>query len=498
MFSKPANGRRKVMKVHRINRLRIGFGVLLQIVLLLLIVVLVNYIGFNNYKRWDLSQNQKYTLSDQTRQLLKSLKKPLKIVVFFSPGSPLAGEVDALIKECQYLGRKNIEFESVDPYRNFTRARELQAQYKFGSKENVLIVDYNGRTKFVTDSEMAEFDNSGAVYGEAPRLVSFRGEQALVGALLTLSEEKQGKVLFLTGHGEAEPEALATFSTYVARQNLKVEVFNLASAEAPPADVQAAFVIGPKYDFGERDLLLLQSFWEKKGRLFLMLDPAAATPKLHRFLGQLGVYPNADRVLTTVTLKAGLAGILKEPAGEFVPQSGPITKRFKGVNTNFLGITQSLKLDAERVRSANVKLQPLVQAVKGFWGETEYAAAEQDGVYFDPTKDHGAPLVLAASIEQGGVDDARVQVDSSRMVVVGNAQFLNNEALTQANLDFALSALNWLVDREELIGIAPKVPKTFTLNLSQDQISNLALLTMLAIPGAAFLAGVIAWLKRRR
>ena len=87
--------------------------------------------------------------------------------------------------------------------------------------------------------------------------------------------------------------------------------------------------------------------------------------------------------------------------------------------------------------------------------------------------------------------------DSSRMIVVANSDFLNNDQLTQANADFAMSSLNWLLSRDELIGITPKLNQSFTLNLTDTQLSSLAWIVLGLIPGAIAAVGVAGWLKRR-
>ena len=70
--------------------------------------------------------------------------------------------------------------------------------------------------------------------------------------------------------------------------------------------------------------------------------------------------------------------------------------------------------------------------------------------------------------------------------------------MTEADLDFVLNGLNWLLDREEIIGIAPKAAHNLSLNLTEAQLSLIALLVMVAIPGCAGLLGILVWLKRRR
>ena len=481
-------------KVFRIKRFQIGLNVLVQLVAVVFILGALNYIAFHHYKRWDFSRNQKYALSDQTRRLLQSLDKPMKVVVFFNPGVDIYDDLQNLLKEYQYATQKKVEVETINPYRNFSRARELQAKYKFGANENIVILDYDGRTKFVNATDMADYDQSGMMYGQPPQLKAFKGEQALTGAMLQVIENSQSKLYLLGGKGgpELKGEELSTFKTYLERQNIKFDALNLMNVDKVPDDAKALFLLGARYDVTDRELKILRDFWEKKGRLFVALDPSAATPKLAAFLAELGVSPQNDRVLRTVAL-GPVTGIVREVVGVF-SDSSEVTKRLKGVETMFMGDTQSLVTG----QAAGSKTVPLISAAEGFWGETKYENLRETGVAFDPKEDHGPPLQVTVSMEKGALPDQRVQVDSSRMIVVGNSAFVTNDALTEANIDFALAGLNWLLSREELIGIAPKESKAFTLNLTDEQVRNIALLSLGVIPAAVAVIGIAAWARRRR
>lgn len=489
----------------KINRVQIGLSVFTQVAALAIIVVLLNYLGFRYFKREDFSRSQKYSLSSQTKQVLRGLKKPLKMHLFFGDEMPIYGDVSSLLKEYQYASKKKkVEIEFIDQYKDFSRARDLQAKYKFGEKENLVILDYEGRTKFVSASDMADWDESGAMFGQAPRLKAFRGEEALTSAIIALLDENPTTVHVLTGHNEPDPTgpALATFKQFVERQNLKLESLNLSDLEQLPSTLRVLYVMGPKYDLSERELMMLEAFWKRNGRILIALDPGAYTPRLTAFLQSQGIKPMENRVLRTVAIgpvTSRVTGIVRDVSGEFL-EGSPITKRLGGVNTLFLGGTQSLEIPDSKNSVDKPRVQALIKAAEGFWGETEFNVdiTGGGGVYFDPKKDHNAPLHLAASVEQGGIGDDRVQVESSRMVVVGNADLINSDAITAANLDFALSAMNWLLDREQLIGVAPKVAKSFTLSLTEAQLSRIALLTMGAIPLAAVILGLGAWLQRRR
>ena len=61
---------------------RYGTMSIVSIVVFLAILVAVNYLGTRQSKRWDLTANQVYSLSDQTIKILKDLKEPVKVTVF--------------------------------------------------------------------------------------------------------------------------------------------------------------------------------------------------------------------------------------------------------------------------------------------------------------------------------------------------------------------------------------------------------------------------------
>ncbi len=500
-------------KVVQIKRFQIGLNVLVQLTVVILIVGMANYISFNHFRRWDFTRSQKYALSDQTKQLLAGLKKPVKAVVFFSGADQVYGDLTGILREYEYASKKKFQTEMVDPYRNFSRARELQAKYKFGANENLLILDFEGKQKFVNAGDMAEFDTQdqmAMMMGQAPRLKAFKGEQAITSALLELTEDKQSKLYILAGHGEPELDAapkgpadkgsgplesLKALKTYIDRQNIKAEPLKLADVDRVPEDARVILIIGPKYDLSEREMTMLRAFWEKKGGFFISLDPTRPLPRLASFLDENGVHPQDDRVLRTVAM-GPVTGILREVTGT-VRGGSPITKRIGGVDTQFLGQTQSLFVDSSKTQPLGINVAVLIEAGKDFWGETDYRGGETSPVYFDTKKDHAGPLAIAVSIEKGALADSRVSVETARMVVVGNGDFLKDEALTESGLDFTLGSFNWMLNREELIGVAPKEKKMFTLNLTEEQISHIMLTVMGLIPGIVAVLGIFSWWQRR-
>ena len=296
------------------SRRRAGtrFGVGLQIVLATILLGAVNYAGFHYYLRGDWSPNQRYRLSDQTRSLIRNLPAPVNVYVFFSPttaapGFEVYGDVINLLKEYQSAERSRITVEYIDPMRNLARARELQSLHQFGSEENLIIVETEGRTKQLSAVDMAEYDYLPQVTGDPPRVTAFKGEQMITGALLELLQPEQRAVYFLQGHGEppvGEGSPLSLLQEYIVRQGVRVDGLNLSLTGAVPADAGAVVIAGPRYDLTPASLEALRAYWQNNGRIMALLDPEADTPLLRAFLSAAGITP---RVFHAATLMRDLA-----------------------------------------------------------------------------------------------------------------------------------------------------------------------------------------------
>ena len=153
--------------------------------------------------------------------------------------------------------------------------------------------------------------------------------------------------------------------------------------------------------------------------------------------------------------------------------------------------TCSLTLEPERVRGREHPICSRSSRPRKVIGAKPITIQTDEAkLQFDAAQDHGRRRsTIAVSIEKGGSADERVQINSSRMVVVSNATFIQDNAITQDQqaLDFVSASVNWLLSREQLIGIAPKIPKTLTFSLDEKRCgicAGLILVLHAARPGA--------------
>jgi ABC-type uncharacterized transport system len=514
----------------------VSLRVALQIVAALIVTGSVVGWSLGHYHRYDFSRSRRFELSNQSKEMMWFLNAPVRVIVYFSPssmatGAELYGDIMALLREFQFYAHhfRDLRVERLDPLRDPARAHELQAKYKFSGAENVIIVEYNGRSTIIPAPEMGEYDTAPTQYGDRPRLVAFRGEQILTSALIALIEPGSNKkVYFLQGHGEGLPgiPPLQLVGQNLKRQNITVAPLNLAAATTVPKDAALVAIDGAHFDPTPEEMASLEAYWKAGGHMLVLLDPTGDTPALDTFLANAGnIIPRDDRVVRLVNL-GGAMGILRDVTGEFFAGS-EITSHLVGLNVLMAGNTRSLAINDQRDKLLSASLptkasstnspaaesnqtpnqgapvgnmgttRPLMRGIHGFRGCSNYANTDGKGITFDPVKDNFFPVIIAAMTDLGGVHDDRLALGASRMVVVGNCEFLKDKFLTGTGLDFFSSAMNTLIDRTRLAGTTPKTKQFFTLNLDDQQLRFLALWTMLAIPLASALLGIIVLWRRR-
>ena len=105
------------------------------------------------------------------------------------------------------------------------------------------------------------------------------------------------------------------------------------------------------------------------------------------------------------------------------------------------------------------------------------------------------PSRLAYAVTRQGKDSA---TGDSRIVAVGNATFIYNENLdTNANRDFFLSGVSWLLGGRGEETISPRVIGADKLIVRGSDFVKLAVISLIVLPMIAFFGAVMIWYLRR-
>ena len=473
------------------RRARLGVNALVRVLAVIALVAAANVLSFKYHRRLDLTRGNVAPLTERTKAFLLGLPKPAKLILYFTAENAIFEPTNLLALQYQAASRK-ISVETVNPYRDQTRAAEVAQMYKIGTRESAIVVDYGGRAKVITSDDLADYDRSPETFGQPAQATNFKGEQAITGALVELLEPQRGVIYFVRGQGEPEIGAKSPFSVLamlIERENVVIKELTLSTVEAIPRDAVGVVIAGAKYDLGENEFRILRDYWDRQGRVLVLLDPSAQTPQLQGWLGSLGIMVQDDRIYANL---GGVTGIIGDVPTEFVGDSA-LAKKFRGVNPQFVGGTQSLKLEPDRVAPARIRVAPLLQAVAGFWGETDWRQGGVNGIEFNAQRDRNKDLVVAATVEKDAVD-AR---ESSRLVAVSNVKYILDDNLTRQCADFTIASVNWLLRREALVGIPPRDLRMFSLSINNQQLTRLFFVSVIFLPAIAAVLGTVVWWRRR-
>ena len=486
------------------RRLVISANVLVQILAMLALVVMVNWLVSRHYSRFDWTKSGYYKISSKTQQALGALKEPVKVIVYLQPNAEndleekIFQDVRQLLTEFKFYGQDKLQIEYVDPDRDLARAKQVVAEYKFDVREPALVIFACGmQNKYVSKDEMVEMEG-GEGYGAPPRIKAFKAEGAFLSAIQTVTEGEPPAIYFLTGHGEHDPESFdqhagySTLAAYIKRDNLKVGKWNWQEQQALPTNANAIVIAGPRTKFSDAEQAALDRYLKNRGRLLVMLDPKTESG-LEALLKKWGVQIDDDLVIRKVRTPLGELPDVNAVATAYARH--PVTAKLTAVNTEFPYCRSVRQSKTESGSTDQPRVTEIATAPAAFWGKTDPG---NDQLSFDPVHDIAGPLSLAVAVETGQPRGADVDLGETRLIVVGTASFVDNSALTAGNLDFFMSGLNWLLKREQLLAVGPKTPEEFRLDISPNELRAVYALILVGLPLLVGILGLSVWLRRRK
>lgn len=457
------------------RRARHGSNALVLTVAMLVLLAVVNFFGTRFFTSWDLTENKRFSISNQTKQILDDLKgqnKELKLTAILGPADEqAAGELQRLVERYQQ------RYPSLS-YQRLDSQRDVPAL--IGLAQRIGQDQPPGRALVV---------ESGAKHAIA---YSF-DEQELTSAIVKATRAKESVVAFTTGHGECGSDgggqgqcSYSGVRQALEREGYKVETLNLGTlSDTIKADV--VIVAGPSRAFLPAEAKLLTDWVKGGGKVMLLLAPNQ-DPGLTELLDLWAIQPNKDVVIQLNAL--GRQSTLVS-AVEQDYQFHATTKDLNRFATILIG-TQSFSVGTPADSSFTTsKLLELTGDLA--YGETDLAGLADQRAEQGP-EDKAGPLTLAAAGEGGE--------KGGRLVVFGTAALADDSALQQfpagatANGDLFLNSVSWLAQDEALISIRPTEPDSRPITPPQNPLL-VTLTTLLLIPGAIAAMGLWVWWGRR-
>lgn len=441
---------------------RLQFQLLIQngvfAVLLVAAAILIVWLLRDSHTQWDLTQNQRNTLSKATVDALKKMDGPIQVSAYATTQDAQMGDIRRVIHdfiEPYQRAKPDVTLRYVDPNEH---PKETQAANVRSNGE--LVVEYGKRSEHLTNFN----------------------EQSMANLLQRLARSQERLIVYLDGHGEPKLDGpanfdLGDFGRQLGNKGFRIQPLNLAKAQDVPQNASVLVIATPRVELLKGEVDKLKRYLESGGNLLWLIDQEPLR----------GLQPLAEDLGLQLT-----AGVVVDPATEprTIAQAAsygvhPITENFT-YNTVFPFVRQ-IEAKSENQPWHTTRL---VEVATRGWVETDDT---EKNVRFDKDRDIRGPITVAVALER------KVKDKDQRVVVVGSSTFLANQYVGNLfNLDLGTNMLNWLAQDENLITVQPRPRVDSQLNLGRTGLALIGVGFLLLLPAAFLVTGGMVWWRRRK
>jgi hypothetical protein len=548
MFASLLVGKSEEQSNPFLRRLLYGYNAVLGGQLVLLILLIVNILGYIYLpKETDWTRNRLYTLNPKSVNILKGLEKPFKVYMILDTRSDREYEdLSRLLNNIRAVNNK-VQAELVLRGRQEGRVQELMRRYLLTDPLGVVVVageEPKEDSQFIKLDELYEQQPFNPMRQErAPPPRTFKGEDALMTAITYLEEGKAKPIVyFLQGHGELDigtgvearrPEQKANeLRSQLEKANYEIKPLRLSSltgvkADDPrevvaarvPDDASVVVIAGPHTPLEKDALEALREYMnpkdpnKKKGKLLVMLDVVTTPDKqmvrtgLESFLQQFNVDVGDDRIMSVDQNNPELVYATPNPSSD------------QNALASGLGSVAWPMLDARTVKPKTANPgQPgptnfqaevlLITTGRRVWAETNLddpirvieEVIRNQGKGLQEKIRRSLPVAVTVSETRGPAGDPHARLmggeSTPRLVVFGNSTWASDRSNSDFYSLFA-SSLAWLREKPSNIGIEAKKRDVYQMP------TNTNVTRMVFLPaGLMFICivslGIGVWVVRRR
>jgi len=293
-----------------------------KIIYLFVGLILINYLASNFYKRFDLTEDNRYTITPTTKTIVENIDNTLIIKVYLQGDFPtefkrLQTETKLHLEELNNLN-KNIQFRFVNPadiaqnlIENGLEPSSLQVQENGKISEIVIfpwaVVQYKNNTENISLLKDI-FANSQDQQLES----SIQNlEYAFANAIHKVSSKKSKKIAIIKGNGELDDIYIADFLRSL-NQYYHLAPFTLDSVKKQPqktlkdiSNFDLAIIAKPTEKFSEKEKFTLDQFIMNGGKTLWLIDNVQAELDSLMNTGEALAYPR-ELGLTDLFFNYGL------------------------------------------------------------------------------------------------------------------------------------------------------------------------------------------------
>jgi hypothetical protein len=470
----------------KINKrsLKYGSNSIILIAIVVAIAVVVNLIvGFSNLKL-DLTADKLYSLSDESKTIIKGLKPEIKkdvtIYGLFDDGKIPSGNAYSdllnLLNDYKQLG---IKITYIDPDKDPGTIASLDKDKTKNLQKYDFVVKYGNKIKKLSINDLYG-DNS--QYGTI-----YKAEPLITGAIKFVTAKETPIAYFVEGHNEYSlTKDLTQIKAELETNNFEVKPLSLITSDKIPSDCKMLVFASPKSDLSEAEKLKVNAYMKSNGRAVFLFDALESKDKFANFEDILAGYNiglNYDKVKEKDESRH-----IRGDEYSFVAtlETNDINAPFNSMGQYPMFLPDSRSLTVLKNAKEWLKTTSLIKTSD---------KAESDSIINQGTTEKG-PFSLAIASEITG---------SSKVLAFGNAVFMTDNALSsQYSTNFSYDKVyfmntvaNWIQDKSDETTISPKLISQKTISTTESQTKLISILLIGVLPILIMICGLIVWVRRR-
>ncbi|MEM9071162.1 MAG: GldG family protein [Myxococcota bacterium] len=474
-----------------------------------LIAFEVNYLSFRHFSRWDVTEDERFTLSERTDEVLARLEKDIEIVVLLSDAEPNFGDVRELVDRYR-AGSPRVRVVYIDPDKQPGEARRAAERYDIeigvvSSGESfadvAAVVTAEGQRWKITRDDLFSVDFDSLDETNGPQ-VDVKSERALTGAIVQVTQGEATKVCITSGRGEwglSGERSLYLVREELERENLELQDLPAVGLREIPEDCDAVFVLGPQRAFAPEEARRLTDWVKAGGHLLLAFDPIFDRDEVEATgfedpLRDLGIVLDQ-----TVVLELDPRFVLRGDPTDLFAVVGfgdhPTTNALSRAGGSVaVSLVRSVRAEA------GTGATELLLTSDAAYAETDIGGLIADRDVAADADDLQGPVGLAVANEMVVAQSAEGET-VGRVIVIGDSDWIDGPLLMEpqfGNLDLLMAWTGWLTEREALISIPPRRSNLQAVVMSEADVSGVALRVFVLLPAAFLLLGFAVWWSRRQ
>lgn len=448
--------------------------------LMVIIAVFATLIAYRIPWIFDMTAGKIFTLSEQSQDVLAELTTPVEIIAIY-PRDGADPMVFSLLNEYSKVGSK-ISVDYIDAERE--PAKLASANIGTAAISNgTIIVRSSDKVKFVFAADM--FQNT-------PEGNAFWGERVITGAIRYVTATSIPTIYFLEGHDEASiTSELTKVATALELAVYNVQSLSLVKSGSVPQDAAMVIISSPRRDMSDSEYEALEMYMLNGGKVLFLVSPLNTNAM---------VLGNFNNLVQKFGLNISNNLVVEEDPYSHVSNNNmylvpgyanhSITQKL-AESKRYLILPISMGLFTLEVTPDEIKQEVLLASSPKSWMRTDLTITSKT----QTGNDVAGPIPLAYAATNTGTGSDK---GDSRVVLVGNATFIYNENLdTNANRDFFLSCVNWLLGGRGDETISPRIIGADKLIVRGSEFVRLVIISIILLPAIPFIGALMTWYLRK-